>query len=431
MIIFQIPGEFGQIIDSRFSVIVYGTVIRDDAVLTLVSFYEFVNEVQYSRIERVKRFVFGIRFSLEVFDVCHVSGLKHFPEYFFAFFVGPFVFGVRLHGVVMIKQHKIVKPLMVTLKKIRDQKNKVLIVRSRGGLGDILMQRMLFENFKILMRDVDLTFACPAEYRDAVIDHPFIDAWLPSRIVTHVENGVRHEAVVVDGDFLRTYDTSRNCNEWELAQSENRRAGREATDLHRAEIWARGCGVPMVTADMHIRFTDGERGWARDKLAGVNPDGRKTVLLAPVSRMESKNLHPHQLQPVIDELSRDYYVFVLHDRPTPQFAVPCLSGVTIRQWMSIIEAVDYVISVDTAAFHCAGGLGKPTVAVFGWADSKVYSKFYKNVARVQRHRDDDPTWTCGPCYNFNKCTKDLDGVRKPCITELTAADILRGFRSLV
>lgn len=329
----------------------------------------------------------------------------------------------------MVRSKKFEEFRFVTLKQIREQKNKVLIVRSRGGLGDILMQRLLFENFKILLKDVLLTFACPVEYRDAVIDHPFIDTWLPSQIVTYVESGRRCEKVVVDGDFLRTYDTSRNCNEWELIQSENRRAGLPTTDLHRAEIWAKDCGIPLITADMHIRFTDAERDWAASTLSGMSR-GRKTVLLAPVSRMESKNLHPYQLQPVIDELSRDYYVFILHDRPTPQFEAPCFTAATIRQWMSLIEAVDYVISVDTAAFHCAGGMGKPTVAVFGWADSKVYSKFYKNVVRVQKHRDDDPTWTCGPCYNFTKCPKDINGVRKPCITEITCIDILRGFRAL-
>ena len=61
---------------------------------------------------------------------------------------------------------------------------------------------------------------------------------------------------------------------------------------------------------------------------------------------------------------------------------------------------------------------KPLVGIFTFADGKVYGKHF-DFFLVQRHRDDDPTWTCGPCYNWGMCPKTKRSP-KPCLTELTA-----------
>jgi ADP-heptose:LPS heptosyltransferase len=203
-------------------------------------------------------------------------------------------------------------------------------------------------------------------------------------------------------------------------------------DKHRSDIWAEHCGIKLTKHNMNIRITTKERQWAKAKMAEMNPDGKKTVLFTPISAMVGKNLDTDQGQPLIDELTaRGYYVFIMHTQAVPQFNAPCLYGISIRQWMSIINEVDYVISVDTSTYHCAGGLGKPVVAVFGWADSTVYSKYYPNVVNVQKHRDYTEGWTCGPCYKYGDCPKVAGTVmRKPCITELTCDDIIKGFERI-
>jgi ADP-heptose:LPS heptosyltransferase len=86
----------------------------------------------------------------------------------------------------------------------------------------------------------------------------------------------------------------------------------------------------------------------------------------------------------------------------------------------VIEAADYVVSVDSAAFHCAGGLGKPLTGIFTYCDGKVYGKYYDFVL-VQKHRDNGD-WPCGPCFHWPSCPKSKE-MLKPCLTELTP-DIL-------
>jgi hypothetical protein len=61
------------------------------------------------------------------------------------------------------------------LREFYEKRNKILIIRGCGGLGDILMHRMMFEDFKRLMPDGEIHFACPSYYHGAVEDHPFVD----------------------------------------------------------------------------------------------------------------------------------------------------------------------------------------------------------------------------------------------------------------
>ena len=300
------------------------------------------------------------------------------------------------------------KPRQSTFREIYEKRKKVLIKRDLGGLGDILMHRMLFEDFKMLIPDLEITFACPQIYHQAVIDHPFIDIVADCKAVNE-ENYALH------------YVTSSVCARYELRTAPH-------GDKSRPDIWAEHCGVNLTRHNMHIRLTEQERAWGKSKLTSDKP----VVLISPISAMLSKNLAPEQINPVIAELTRrGYYVLLLHNTPVNMDA-PCLYGMNIRNWMSVIDAADYIISVDTATFHCAGGMGKPVVGVYGWADSHLYGRYYPTAVLVQKHRDYTPGWTCGPCYDYGKCPMcPSQTIRKPCITGISHEDILKGFNKLV
>lgn len=273
------------------------------------------------------------------------------------------------------------------------------------------MHRMMFQDFKDLMPECQLTFSCPEQYFDAVSDHPYIDKLVDSKYVA-------------ESDFFITYNTSEACIEYELAHAPH-------IDKHRVDIWADHCGITLKKHDMCFTLSKKEKQWSKDLLYKLG-GGKKVIVIAPVSAMSSKNIAPEQIQPVIDVLSRDYFVFALHNNKLYNYNVAHINAENIRQFISLIYASDYAITADTAAFHCAGGLHKPVVGIFGWADGKVYSKYYSKAVMVQKHRDDDPTWTCGPCFKFTSCCKvDKSIKRKPCITEITSSMILEGFDKMV
>jgi ADP-heptose:LPS heptosyltransferase len=143
--------------------------------------------------------------------------------------------------------------------------------------------------------------------------------------------------------------------------------------------------------------------------------------------MDNKNLLFHQTEGTVKGLwDRGNCVIGLHYNPLIQFTklkAPCVYQLSLRQWMSVIAAADYVVSVDTAAFHCAGGMGKPLTGIFTFADGKVYGRYYKGFELVQRHRDDGDH-DCGPCYDWGRCTRTKTSP-KPCLTEITSEMILR------
>lgn len=295
---------------------------------------------------------------------------------------------------------------VLNLGEFYEKRNKILIVRDCGGLGDIFMHRMMFEDFQSLMPLAEIHFACPKVYHDALIDHPFLAKILDSRSVD-------------SSKYIIRYNTSTICGRYESSIAPR-------SDLHRSDIWAKQCGINLKNHNMYLSLTDEEKQWGKNRIEKERTHPGPTVCISPISSTRNKDMSPEQLDGVIRGLKeRGCNVVGLHNVPIKTFTqnnVPCINKVRIREWMAVIYAADYIISVDTATFHCAGGFEKPLVGMFTWADGLVYGKYF-DFCLVQRHRAIDPTWTCGPCYNWHACPKTKDHL-KPCVTEITSQMIL-------
>lgn len=71
---------------------------------------------------------------------------------------------------------------------------------------------------------------------------------------------------------------------------------------------------------------------------------------------------------IIDELTKDYGVILFSQMPvssSKENAVAWPQNLSIRQWMGIINAADYVLSCDSLGQHIAYSLGKPATVVIG------------------------------------------------------------------
>lgn len=302
----------------------------------------------------------------------------------------------------------------LSIKDFYERRNKVLIVRDTGGLGDILMCRMLFEDIKMLIPDCYLVFACPALYHEAVRDHPFVDEVVDSRKIE-------------ENDFIISYNITAACGKYE-----NKVA--PLSDKNRSDIWANHCGIELTKHNMHLNVNSDMTRMCRELIEQHRKDERgPAVLLSPISAIMSKNLDAEQMNGVANALKdRGCLVLGIHRTQINELDVPTIVPSGITQYFAFVNASDYIITVDTSTFHAAGGLGKPMVAVFSWADGLMYGLHYQKFILVQRHRSCTPGWTCGPCYQWNMCPKtDLRKVRKPCITEITSDEIVRAFDQLI
>lgn len=292
----------------------------------------------------------------------------------------------------------------LNIKEFCEKRNKILIVRGVGGLGDILMHRMIFEDFKITMPDAEVYFACPQQYHDAVKDHPFVNKILGT------ENIDRES-------YMVSYNTSTACGRYEMKIA-------PLSDLHRSDIWANHCGLSLTRHDMHFRLTEEEIKTGKELIESKRDRDGPIVILSPVSAMANKNLWDQQLLGVVAGLhKRNCCVVALHSTPLYPLVkndVPFFSKLNLRHWLAVIHEADYVVSVDTATFHCAGGMRKPVVGIYTFVNGKTYSKYYPTAEIVQ---GPCPFGHTG-CYNWTICPK-TDKL-KPCLLGLTAESVLSG-----
>lgn len=298
------------------------------------------------------------------------------------------------------------------LKEFYEKRNKILITRGTGGLGDILMHRMIFEDFHKLIPDVLIHFACPKQYVDAVNDHPFIDKVFP------LEEVKRH-------DYIISYVTTTACGRYELKIAPR-------CDKHRSDIWAEIiCGLNLTNHEMHFRLTEEEKREGKQLIESKRNTDGPAVLLAPISAMQDKNLSEQQILGIVQELrQRGCYIFGLHNHPIYpllQNDIPTISKVKIRQWLGIVNQADYIISVDTSQFHCAGGMKKPVVGLFTFANGLVYGQYYPTAEIVQ---GPCPVGYNG-CFNWTACPARTKSKPVPCCTELKVPSVMEAFDRLV
>lgn len=302
------------------------------------------------------------------------------------------------------------KPRTVDLRTFNEIKNKVLIFNDKGGLGDVLMQRMLFNDLRKLLPGAELTLACLPEYMDSAVDHPNIDNVVDSRTVNHDQYMVSFNTCVTIADRYESNNVP-NCKE------------------HRSDIWANYFGLELTEHDMNFVVDKKKREESEELLAQYRKPGKPLIGLAPTSKMLTKSLTPQQIGWIHKRL-KDYGLVSFHKGDIPScrsLGIPVIGDLGAQDLIACFDCLDYVISVDTASFHLAGGLRKPLVGIFTFADGKAYGKYYDFVL-VQKHRDNGD-WDCGPCFKFCSCPKTKKPI-KPCLTEITEAEIVHGIDAM-
>ena len=294
----------------------------------------------------------------------------------------------------------------LSLKEFHEKKNKILIWHDKGGLGDVFMQRMMFDDVRRLLPDAEITFACLPEYLDAVTDHPAIDKFVDVRKVD-------------TNDYIYWFNTCVGIAD----RYENFRAPNY--NKHRSDIWAEYCGLELTTHEMNFVIDKDLKEKANKHLDTFRKKGKPIIGFAPKSKIATKTLLPHQIQ-VIADRCKDYSLVSFHREEIndcKKIGIPTIGNISIKELIAYVDCVDYMIAVDTAAFHLAGGLKKPLCGIFTFADGKIYGKHYDFIL-VQKHKDNG-NWDCGPCFVFGKCPKSKKLV-KPCLTELNAQELIDG-----
>lgn len=299
----------------------------------------------------------------------------------------------------------------LSLRDFYEKRNKILVISDTGGAGDILMHRMIFEDMKKTHPDLEIHFAVPLAYFDLACGHPYIDKVVNARVID-------------ENEYIVTYKTTTCCTRYEYSNA-------PLVDKHRSDIWANHCGIELTNHNMHLSVPPEAQKKANERVEKYRKNGKPVVCFCPISAGVQKDLDRWQSNNFLKLVDSKFNVFALHYSELSWLMCPTEWNMGVWEWIGVLNAADYIVSVDTGSFHAANGLNKPTVGIFTWVDGEIYGKYHPKFVLVQKHRKHTPGWTCGPCYDWPQCPRvHPDNKRKPCITELTGDEIAQGLFKL-
>lgn len=299
----------------------------------------------------------------------------------------------------------------MSLKEFHEIKNNILFISDWGGLGDVFIHRLVFEDAKKLCLDFKIHFCCLKQYYDAIKDHPLIDEILFPENLNKEKYLVFYQTCVKTANKYESY-YGINCK------------------INRAEVWGVFCGFELNHPKMHFALDKNKLINYQEKIKKIIAKKDKPIIVFnPTSAITTKCLQKHQVETVLNEI-KDYNVIVIDKKENPLFKnmdVQQITNTSVEDFIYYTACANYVVTVDTATFHLAGGLGIPMTGIFTFADGKTYGKYYDFIL-VQKHKDNGD-WNCGPCYNYRNCPK-TDKELKPCLTELSSDEIKSGIRRM-
>jgi ADP-heptose:LPS heptosyltransferase len=289
------------------------------------------------------------------------------------------------------------------ISKVIEQRKRILIKRQFGGLGDILMMRPIFHEIKRIKNSSEITFALPKAYFDAVMDVDGI-----YRIIDF-EEYKKYE-------FSWIRDISTACVKHEIGYGPN-------VFIHRTNIWANHLGLGNIPIETFFTFTKDELERARRRVEALCGN-KEVIIIAPCSADPLRTIRDEIIVEA-GSFCRDngFAPLLIHSKPLDHLGIPCVHGVSIRDWMALFTTASAVLTTDTSSLHMAALMGVRTCATFHFTSSKVICQPYPTVIPVQLHRDDDGL-PCCPCYKPSACPHVNSTIK--CSEDMTKEMALQG-----
>ena len=300
--------------------------------------------------------------------------------------------------------HKLINLKKETHQSIKDYyaiKDKICILRSCGGYGDILVSRMIFEDLKKNYPQFHITYAIPEFYFPIVKDHIYIDN------IIDCKNFEKN-------DYNTFFNITHNCLRYEVSTGID-------CDKNRSDIWAESFGLKLENHNMHLPKLDKNKDHIMSQLRKHGyKDGQKIIVFTPYSAVPTRHLLAKHRQIVESVLMKtNAFCFCLHGAPVLENpSIPFIIGKNLIEAMSYIYFSDLVITTDTGHLHCAGGYDKNILGFFNYANGSLVGKYYKNLTVVQKNGYNDPNWNCGPCNDIGKCHHPIINHTLKCYRDL-------------
>ncbi|MEA1938655.1 MAG: glycosyltransferase family 9 protein [Pseudomonadota bacterium] len=290
--------------------------------------------------------------------------------------------------------------------------DKILIIRAVGGIGDVLISRMLFEDLKALKPSIEVCYAVQPIFFPLVQDHPFIDRVLDC-------NNIK----LTEWPFFR--DITHKAGTYEAATM-------PFIDKHRTDVWAEYIGYELKNHEGHMHLDEEDITWGK---AFIKPSDKPRIGISPISAHASKDWGIEKFQKLINRIGDKAEIYIFHNSNLDLEGDNChkLLDLTFRQWIAAVDELDMMVTVMTANFNIANMLHKPTIAIAGAEDLDIYGKYFPELVPIQRHRKDGEEWEHCPCWRASGwCAYDsVKQYPRKCIRSITVDEVYAEVEKLI
>lgn len=241
----------------------------------------------------------------------------------------------------------------------------IQVIRSAGGIGDVLMTFPLVKHIK-KKYNCELIYSTDFGYLDGALrkvalHNPYIDR-------------------VVDSSSLRESETDIAIN---LTCPCVAHEVPGAKPVHRIDLFAGFCGIKLEDRQIDYIVSQSEKAWALEWLESRNLRPQDCVIVQPCASNARRSLDSRKLQRALAEASvanpKLRFLVIKHDSDFDRNTNWNLQKVTIVNnydvvhVAALIEQCGLVVCPDSAILHIAGALGKKIVAYFGPTDYRARS----------------------------------------------------------
>lgn len=265
----------------------------------------------------------------------------------------------------------------------------LLLQRSKGGLGDVLMTlptvRTLQQKY-----NAQIDYATDFEYWGGSLPKLFVGNPYVTRVIDHV--------IVNKGDYNAVVDLTCPCIAYEKPH---------VAPINRIDLFARhaGLSLPLKNPLPDYYVTDQERVWAQQWIEARGFSKYKLILLCPNSSTSRRDCSQQTLQHALARLVQTFSkthrgVISLQSATIKSDVNWHLAGTAefrdygFRELGALMEHCDLVICQDSAPLHLAGALNIKTLALFGPTDPRARINYYPRAQAIWfRHE-----LACSPCY---------------------------------
>lgn len=269
-------------------------------------------------------------------------------------------------------------PVINTIEDVKDfsveydQRKKCVLLEIVGGVGDHLLCIPTLQTIKKEGNEVHVL--CAEHRKDC-----FKNLNLVTKFYTR-----RDQVDVSKFDSIRLLHFGQILNDYRM----------DLNKQNRIYAVAGLCGynkVDLITDTPQIKFSEAEVKNAKEKWGGYS----NKIFLGFASDRSDTKMSFEKAQHIINKLkSMGFTVFISSlKRFELKHCVNLTRQLNLREFFSLINEMDYVLTIDSSFMHIAGTLGKKTFTLMNYFDPEWRCSTYKNMTVYT------PKVDCFPCVS--------------------------------